>query len=84
MSRTARRFWVVAAIGAALVAVFGLSVAWAGGVPYIDGPDSGHISGPGLGRWIEQYAPVSAAAGVLLIIIGVAGALTQAWLHRRQ
>lgn len=76
MSRTTRHFLVMAAIGVAMVAISIAGIAWYGGVPYIDGPNSGHASGPGLGRWIENHAPLIAVAGILLIIIGVTGAAT--------
>lgn len=43
----------------------------AGAIPFPDGPNAGHISGPGLGRWIETYDSAALLIGVMLTLVGV-------------
>ncbi len=51
----------------------------AGAIPFHDGPNAGHISGPGWGRWVESVAPTASAIGlgialtatVALAILGI-------------
>jgi hypothetical protein len=61
----------IAVVGIALfVAGVGM-VGLAGGVPYPDGPDSGHLSKPGFGRFLESTGHVLVMVGAVVAAIGL-------------
>lgn len=48
--------------------VFGVA---AGGVPYHDGPNAGHVSPPGFSRWLEEISLPLVLSGMFAAVLGI-------------
>lgn len=73
------------AIGICLLGLAILAGVAAGGVPYPDGPNAGHLSEPGFGRWLENASFAVFPLAFLLTLGSLAGlaVLALVWLIRR-
>ena len=73
------------AAGICLLGLAVLAGVAAGGVPYPDGPNAGHLSEPGFGRWLENASFAVFPWAFLLSASSLAGLVVLAflWLIRR-
>jgi hypothetical protein len=73
------------AAGICLLGLAVLAGVAAGGVPYPDGPNAGHLSEPGFGRWLENASFAVSPWAFLLSAGSLAGLVVLAfvWLTWR-
>lgn len=65
---------ILSGVGIAFVIVGLACAVFAGGVPYHDGPNAGHLSAPGYGRLLESAGEFCVKVGMVLAPIGLVGA----------
>ncbi len=63
------------AAGAAMMLAGVLLGVAAGGVPYPDGPNSGHVAAPGAGRTMDRLGELMLFGGILIFAAGILGLL---------